>query len=189
MISNHLSPRLIRFYHPSYRRNPPSLSPSLELGGLYWSASLLINQAATFVAAYMYFRSASSHADTQDISSSVVWLVLSALEIFTLVCIAVFFWLMNPLHDKSSFYSTMTAKQHCCNRFVNISKTDLEKFVAFESHPSYYKAIRHDLTKWVNERWPAWKEDRPDFLSDRLILMIPDDMIPREEKNKMLGLT
>ncbi len=61
--------------------------------------------------------------------------------------------------------------------------------MVFDNHPSYYWTIRRELSTWVNERWPAWREDRPDFLTDRLIFMIPNDMISREEKDKMLKLT
>ena len=162
---------------------PPVVAPP-ELGGLYWSSSLIMNQVASFVGAYLYLRDTSPFG--RRVSGEVVWCVLASVEVLTIVSFLAFFWVMNDKHDKSSFFSTKTAKQLVCWNFIN-SEKDQEKIAVFDHHPSYYRTIKPEASNWLRERWPVWKLDKPEFLTVKQISDIPDEIMSKEEKEEMIN--
>ena len=81
----------------------------------------------------------------------------------------------NFLH---TFYSTKTGKQECAHRFM-ITKNDDLRAKLLDYHPSFYKAFEDELEKLIKAKWTGWMlEDRPEWLTEKVISAIPDHMLP-----------
>ena len=157
-----------------------------ELGGCYWSYNLLMNHLSSFVACWIYFKFRDdSNPASVLLPESLVWGTLVALEVLTVLSFTCFFGAMSATHDKSSFFSTMTGPQYCCKLFME-STREIEKIDIFDHHPSYYEKIRPIAEAWVKERWPVWRAERPDYISAKAIMAIPDEIISREERESLV---
>ena len=71
----------------------------------------------------------------------------------------------------------MTGPGYFCE-FFKRGLTDEEKFWVFDSHPSYFAAIKDELKVWVAENWEGWNNAKPEWFTEDFIAMVPDEFIP-----------
>jgi hypothetical protein len=154
-----------------------------EIGGLYWCMCLLLGQATSFVALYLYYSERENvWEDSGEKSELDLWGLMESLEAGFVVFFAIFVSTINKKYV-GTFFSTMTAKQFRIKAFRE-AKTDQMKMNILKLHPSYYKSIRSEVKHWVRERYETWIDEKPDWFAEITKTRIPRDMIParlREE--------
>ena len=153
-----------------------------EIGGLYWITCLLIGQATSFVAVYLYSRSIEKTELSEGFyhratSSHDLWVLVGALEAAFVLFFGSFIATMRAKY-RSTFFSTMTAKRFVHERFRKAG-SDSARSDVLNAHPSYYEDIRDEVEVWVRENYSAWVDDSPDWFTERLRANIPIDMIPK----------
>ena len=166
----------------SLTRPPPiTLTFLMFAGGIYWIGSLVTGQLGSFIAAYLYVRNngGGGHAgnDEKQQNNSIV----SAMVTLELVFLAAFaFFILNIKKEYiPTFFTTTTAKQFACDCYFEAT-TDETRIEIFGHHESYFASIREELKEWVEDNWTKWNDEKPDWLTTRVIGSIPDDIIPKE---------
>ena len=178
-----------------------------ELGGFYWCLNLALSQASCFAAAKLYVDYAdvrdgpaemvelyigsnvtagSAAADAEDEEeegegfppSAVMFIIQVAFALWLLSLIG-FFASINKdyLH---TFFDLASGKQHAARKFRNAT-TDFEKFAIFTVHKSYCAPVQKEIKAWMNEEYEVFDAEKPEWWTELLISMIPDDFIPKEE--------
>jgi len=142
---------------------------SFELGGLYWSANVVVNQAFCFLSVYLYGQYSEENVSEEVMVT--LWKVVGGLFVVSMLFFGGFLKLIYKDYIKT-FSSTNSGPQFLCNKF-HISVTDSAKFDIFGSHPSYYKRIDEELMKWLNDNWEQWEESSPDWFTAEAIAKVP----------------
>ena len=153
-----------------------------ELGGAYWSANVVFNQAFCFVAVFLYDKY------SEDASEEVVeflWMIVGGLFIFSTINFSLFLKMINREYIHT-FFSTTTGKEFSVQNYEE-SETDAVKFELFGHHRSYYDSIQEDIMKWLQENWDKWEESNLDWFTPNSISNVPADMLPVSVLQRMGG--
>ena len=143
---------------------------------------LVLGQATSFVAVFLYSSRLIEHDRSPTISTNDLWYLVGSLEAAFIIFFSVFIVSVNRKYVKT-FFSTMTAKQYRAKAFRE-AKNDQSKIAILHYHPSYYASFRNEVVEWVSENFETWNEEKPDWFM-RVKKNIPLDMIPTttEEDN------
>ena len=109
-------------------------------------------------------------------SKASFWFLLEALEVSFFVSFVTFAVTIKRRYIPS-FFTTITAKQFRVQLYRE-ALTDSSKINILWYHPSYYENIRTEVKEWVQERWPVWINEEPDWFTDAVRESVPVDMIP-----------
>ena len=151
-----------------------SFSDPNEIGGLYWIVCLVLGQTTSFVALYFYLTEGSAK------SLHGLWALLGATEAGFVIFFSIFIGAMAAKY-RVTFFSTTTAKKFGVKAFRE-SLTDQNKMNILKLHPSYYKSIRDEVKQWAFDNYETWKEEKPEWFTERVKEKIPKDMIPESEE-------
>jgi hypothetical protein len=153
---------------------------AFELGGLSWSANLLVGHLSTFTTLYLYLTySQLSENFVLQIGASSVWYGLAGVECVFLASFSMFMLSMRSNY-RQTFYSTTTAVDYCCRCF-RVSTNDAATAAVLFYHPTYYRPIQHELKEWIAANWDKWNEEKPDWFDLRFVEAIPLEFIPTVE--------
>ena len=153
-----------------------SFSDPNEIGGLYWILCLLLGQATSFVAVYLYSSVGTIHKAFKDDD---LWAFVGVLEASFVIFFAMFVATMDQKYRRT-FFSRVTAKQYNIMSFREAT-SDKARHDVFGLHPSYYRSIRVEVKQWVRQNYNTWLEENPEWFTERLRTRIPIDMIPEGE--------
>jgi len=136
-----------------------------ELGGAFFSASMVWAQIFPFVALEFFFEGEKKEELRAFLTTSCVsWFVLNV----------VFFATINTSHIHT-FFSFKTASMYTIERFQT-NVIDSKKFsAAFESRMSFKKSIFAEIKQWVAANIEDWRRDKPDWFH---VEAIPDEYLP-----------
>mmetsp|Transcript_31179 Transcript_31179/g.61795 ORF Transcript_31179/g.61795 Transcript_31179/m.61795 type:complete len:191 (+) Transcript_31179:479-1051(+) len=130
-----------------------------EVGGLYWSFTLLLTCMIGIVAA-------PSHGDrTLNIIMGICCAVL-------LVTYALFLASIERKYV-ATFFDTRTASEYNADRFLNAT-TDEKKFDTLAVNENLWRNIRNDVKDWLASSLPAYLEEEPPWLTDYHRSIIPE---------------
>ena len=146
---------------------------SFELGGAYWSLNMISNQAFCFISVYLY---GAYSVEASDDVVNLLWRLVGFLFFFSMLNFSLFLWYINEEY-RGTFFGRTTGAEFLCQQWRDAS-TDKEKFYIFGKHRSYYFNIEDDVKLWLRENWERWEEERPDWLTAKLISKIPADLLP-----------
>ena len=163
---------LVQFRHP------------FELGGIYWSANMIMNQLFVFVAVYLYSTFTQEEMVNDDRISSLFFLV-SGLFSFSVICVIGFMSLINRDYWKT-FWDTQSGKQFVVNNFKNATN-DKMKFNVFKKHRSFYYSIEGEIKIWLKDEWGRWEYEKPAWFNPVAIAEVPADLLPKSVLKKMGG--
>ena len=57
----------------------------------------------------------------------------------------------------------------------------------FTNNKNQWKSIYEEVKQWVCQNWPRWMEEKPAWFDDKMISMIPQDMIPSSDDLKQIA--
>ena len=175
-----------------------------DLGGIYWSTNIVLNQAFCFVSVYLYRKysaemtktnstdtSATDNGTLDGIDSSQVTtpptlpLVELVIGLFVLSMLSFGFFLSRINKEYLvTFYDPRTASQFLCDNWRN-GISDKERFYVFSKHPSLYESINKELKDWLSENWSKWEEEREDWFTAKVIGKIPSELLPEKFSCKL----
>lgn len=155
----------------AYARHP------LEMGGLYWVLNLIYTQISCVVVAVFLERQSvdSNDGDTMVISGS-DFVVLAVTVFFFFVVALTLIIAYCEKEFRGSFYSSMTAKQYCCELFC--SSDDEVRMTIFDKHRTFYTEFENDVKIWLKSRWLIWHSEKPEWFSESIADKVPIDLVP-----------
>ena len=149
-------------------RNP------FEIGGVLFLLLILQNQIGCFVIAKIYER---FYVDIETkLPMEVLWTSLIGLSSAFLISTLAFVGLIDRdyLH---TFFTTTTAKQSTSDKFY-AARNDKQRLHVFKYYPDYYAGVSEELKDLLHDNWREWMRDRPEWLTDEDIQIIPDEFLP-----------
>jgi len=143
-----------------------------ELGGMYWSFNVALNQLFCFVSVYLYGK--YYHASETMMQS--LWMLVSFLFVFSMLNFLGFLQLINRKYIRT-FFDTQTSKSFAVSNFHE-AETDSTRFEIFGHHRSYYRRIEGELKQWLIKDWKRWMDDKPDWFDAAAVSSVPVDILP-----------
>ena len=146
-----------------------------EVGGILFMGTVMQNQVGCFVAAKLYIEYYDGEVDNK-LEENGLWAGLIGLCCLFVVSSLSFFGLINKdyLH---TFFGTMTGPKFAVELYHSFT-TDMHRVTSFDQHPTYYGGMKEELKELLEENWEDWMQDRPEWLTDRVIADIPDEFLP-----------
>ena len=159
-----------------------------SLGGIYWISCLIVAQASSYVAVYLVSINGEHggqvviSSEAQQFSVSTIFIVLGVASLLCFTSFTVFVSNINRGYI-GTFFTTITAKQFCCQRFHEAT-SESAKINVFSVHSSYYFDIKGEIMEWLADNWARWEEEKPDWFVSKIISKIPLDMLPKDESTE-----
>ena len=162
---------------------------SIEMGGVYWCLNLVMSQASSFVAAKLYIdhtvgndeEEGGEEAETNVLSQDLITKLIATSFALRLLSFTGFFASIDKAY-LHTFYDIASGKQHVVRSFRNAT-SDEDRIQVFKRHPSFYRSIADEIKCWVAANYrEVWLEEKPEWLTDRVLALIPKEMIPKEER-------
>ena len=130
-----------------------------EIGGLYWSLTILATCAIGFISALL-------HGDSE------VTLIMGSSCAGMFIIFAIFLSSINPEYI-STFTDTRINSESAADIFFR-SEGDEKKFRIFLINEKLWCHIRDDVKTWLNSRLASWVKEEPRWLHDYNRSVIPD---------------
>jgi len=157
---------------------------SSELGGVYWTLSMLLAIAMTFASVHIHFESDVDEA----ISERTAWLTVSLLGGAWLAVFLGFLVLMKKKY-RATFFSLQTGQEYFQSYFLKTGNTDERRASIVKRNRQLWQSIRPQVRDWLKENWPRWVEEKPEWFNHVWISVVDDDMLPPEvlEQQNLAG--
>ena len=175
---------------------------AFDLGGLYFSANLILSQASVVACALLYhlyyedkaadahihpetFRNATSVNATSTNSTAKTankfteeQLQGSLGSLITIFLIS-FTLFMLKIERKYlwTFLSPETGHGKA-KRLFKTGKDDLEKSQILRRQKRQWTSIRPQVAEWLDQNWDKWERDKPDWFNVVFIDRVDDDIMP-----------
>ena len=153
-----------------------------EAGGLHFTLSLLWSQISAVVCVVLYQQFYKNEKNKRSKIDAVT--LLSIVGSLVLVWAVSFYCFLKKINPKylHTFFGTMTASQYCAHMFR--TGDDRTKSTLFGKNELMWAPIRSEVRAWTHENWDGWKEEKPDWFTEHFISTVPDEFIPRVEKDR-----
>jgi len=151
-----------------------------ELGGLYFSANLLMGHLGVFAATYYYCEIGREGA---AISNSLLWITVGGTSCLFFVLFATFLITINEGYGRT-FFSPKTSRDCVVDKF-RLYQSPTSRLSMLSASPHLMIDIRADLKAYIGEKWEEWERERPPFWTAKFIRNIPDDMLPEAKLKKL----
>ena len=146
-----------------------------ELGGAYYTISLLQAQVMSVVFAIMYVN--ESAADALD-ADTVYAFAASVPAIWS--CSYLMFLANIKMEYIATFTDTHNAIQYNVDKFRDPSASDAQKVSVLGSTPIYWHPLEGEIRTFFAENWDRWEEEQPSWFTPGYISNVPLDMLPSE---------
>jgi hypothetical protein len=145
-----------------------------DLGGAYFTATMVGNQVMLWVSCLLYVW----HFDGTNKHDPV--LVLVAVGVSSAAWFAswgVFLLLINRKYLET-FVSLETGRERVIRNFRDSEGNDEARCAIFDMNVRIWMPIREEVKLWVNSKYHEWDQERPSWFTNGLVAKIPDDMLP-----------
>ena len=157
-----------------------------QAGGLHYTMSLVWSQISAVIAVVLYLRYYDK-GEGEDKRRDKI----SATTLYGIVGSVVFVWLVsfsafvNKINQKylHTFFGTMTGPQYTVYLFRN-GVSDRMKMAIFLKNTSHWESIRDEVKTYTHENWDRLQKEKPAWFTGDFIASIPDEFVPRVEKNR-----
>jgi hypothetical protein len=151
-----------------------------EMGGIYWSANMLMAIPASYTGMVIYYHATdSTELAMEERSAKTFFFLLSGAYVCSF---AVFFWCIKKKFRKT-FYSLETGCEWAMSFFLK-GDTDVKRVKPLRLNKNKWKRIRPEMKEYVLENWLKWEDEKPEFFTDAFKKRVDDDMIPTFELKK-----
>ena len=169
-----------------------------DMGGLYWSANLILSQASVAACAFLYNLyyeediaeadlGTSPHNETSPNSTAGTAIKLSEEQLkgslgslFTIFLISfILFMLKIERKYVKTFFSTQTGKARAMRNFQEGSNaSDYSKSLIFQCSKYQWMSIRPQVAQWLDQNWDEWEREKPEWFNALFIDSVDDDIMP-----------
>jgi len=148
-----------------------------EMGGAYWTFSMLLSIASTFVVMRVHF--ASIGEEEPAIKEETAWRLASALGGSWVVIFAAFMFMIKKKYRRT-FYSLQTACQSAQALFLDEKNSDHTRAMIVERNKHQWQSIRPQVAEWFELNWLRWEEEKPVWFNPVFVSHVDDDLVPVE---------
>jgi hypothetical protein len=158
---------------------------SAEMGGIYWTASMLLAITVPFAVVAFYFANPTPGA--VKLSEKDAWRIVNSLSGAWLVFFLLFLALMKK-RFRRTFFSFETGYEWARKFFLK-GETDEVKSAVTGCNRKQWKKIEGEVKEWVQDNWEQWEEEKPGWFTEAWKSQVPDDWLTAAElrRQKMLG--
>jgi hypothetical protein len=163
-----------------------------QVGGLYWTASMVMAQIGCFACGWMYLTYFEEEEETDEkeglegikegrkIADATVWFTLLVFSGLFVTGLTAFLLMMQP-GFAGTFFSTDTFSVFLENYFTGVADNDdASKSGIFGKHPVYREHFEGEIKAWALGNWERWEREQPAWFTDAWIDKVPDDCVPLE---------
>ncbi|GMH64607.1 hypothetical protein TrST_g10090 [Triparma strigata] len=151
-----------------------------EIGGLWWTASMLYGQVLMWVSGYFYAEMRRKEEDVdEEESAGMMYKTLSLISGAWLLSASMFVALMDRSY-LSTFTSVKTGHSDVKDKFRNPDSSPFQRVQIITKNKRLWKSIRPEVCTYFQENWVRWSKEQPAWFNRKLIAKIPDDFIPLE---------
>jgi len=145
-----------------------------ELGGLYYTGTMIQSQVASVVFAVLY-----TSEKGEDALNAIYWLVASACVVWT--CSYALFLASIEQGYMHTFIDTRSAIDYTVDKFNDPNSSDYEKtLVSAGNTRIYWHSIESDVCAFFADNWDMWELEQPSWFTPGYISTFPLDLLPSE---------
>ncbi len=111
------------------------------------------------------------------LGASTLYAVIGALMAVWMVSFGMLLLTMDRKYIRT-FVSAETGCEHVMSYFLDNDGNDDIRAQILYKNQDMWRPIRSQVQAWVRARFMVWKEEKPAWFSEALILAIPTDMLP-----------
>jgi len=146
-----------------------------ELGGLYYSLTLLQAQVGSAVCAKLYVD--ATDGDAEALAAEMVYAIVATASV-TWACSYSLFFAHIKLGYAGTFTDSRSAVKFVLNLFNDPKASDNQKAEVVTVSRRYWSSIEDVVRKFLAENWTAWEQEKPKWFNKAWIAVLHDDMIP-----------
>jgi hypothetical protein len=146
-----------------------------DLGGLYFTVSLVGNQVVLWVSCWIYFEYYAGPFARFD--RELVFSCVGGLSAVWFSSFGTFLLLINRSYLKT-FVSTETGSEFAIRNFRDAEGDDAARSTIFRLNVIVWSSIRGEVDLWVKCNYSKWVQEQPSWFTAGLVARIPDDMLP-----------
>ena len=154
-----------------------------ELGGMYWSANILISMGLSYAAFFMYYRGKVASEEIAREEEKFLALVNATMG-SVLVIFVCFLKLMKKKYTKT-FFSLQTSNEYSKNFFLK-GYNDENKLVILTVNRRKWKEIREEVANFIKVNWAKWEIEKPVWFDEQFKASVDDDLLPAETLRAMV---
>jgi len=147
----------------------------VEVGGLYYSLTLLQAQVGSAIFAKLYID--ASDGDAEALTAEMVYTVVATASVTWAFSYSLFFAHIKKGY-KGTFIDTRSAIQYTVDQFNNPKASDHQKATVVAKTRDYWRSIEDEIRRFLAEKWTAWEQEKPKWFDKAWIAKIDDDMLP-----------
>jgi len=147
----------------------------MELGGLYYSLTLLQAQVGSAVFAKLYVD--ASEGDAEAVAAEMVYTVVATASV-TWACSYSLFFAHTKEGYACTFIDTRSAAKFLVDAFNDPKASDHQKAEIAKNTRKYWRSIEDEVRNFFAEKWTAWEEEKPKFFTKAWSAKLHDDMLP-----------
>jgi len=143
---------------------------SQELGGVYWTFSMVVSFGMAFLSLWLY-----SHHE----QGVMVFYMQVAVPVLVGIWIALFATMVRLMKRdyRKSFFSFETGAEQTRALFLE-TRDDAKKSKIFKKNPRQWKSIRGEVKDWLNKMWFIFEDTKPDWFTDAWMGLVDEDLLP-----------
>jgi len=113
------------------------------------------------------------------ISEGTAWTAASVLG-GAWVAVFLAFLVLTKKKYRATFFSLQTGNDYFQQIFLETGNTDERRATIVKKNKHLWQSIRPRVREWLNESWPRWVEEKPEWFHQVLISNVDDDLLPPE---------
>eukprot|EP00519_Triparma_laevis_P011501 CAMPEP_0182508184 /NCGR_PEP_ID=MMETSP1321-20130603/24535_1 /TAXON_ID=91990 /ORGANISM="Bolidomonas sp., Strain RCC1657" /LENGTH=665 /DNA_ID=CAMNT_0024714221 /DNA_START=50 /DNA_END=2047 /DNA_ORIENTATION=- len=161
----------------------------LELGGTYWTFTLVSTPVVCFYFGFRYlsFVASGDHDLVTVLKPSQVYGTIGSLLLVQLISLGYFLKTIDRKFIKT-FTSTETGNQYCENIFLK-SEEDEHRIYILSKNRHKWRRVESQVIDWLNNMILVWQEEQPEWYNDQVRATIPDWCVRDKETLHMIRVS
>ena len=170
---------------------------AFDIGGLYFSANLLLSQVSVVACALLYHLyyeddagdahlnlenslGATSANSTAEVAAKLTEVQLkgSLGSLFTIFLISFTLFLLKIERKYVWTFVSPETGHGKGKRLFKSGKNDYERSQIFTNNKRQWASIRPQVAEWLDQNWDRWERDKPDWFNTLFIASVDDDIMP-----------
>ncbi|GMH92947.1 hypothetical protein TrST_g3807 [Triparma strigata] len=147
-----------------------------ELGGAYWTFSLIVSIFSSFLSTYLYTNTTAIEDDDRHFEDDFLWTLVGCTAGSWAMLFLVFIWSIKEDYIYT-FFSTKRGADCTMDYFLDNDVDEIRANI-FQCNKRHWVPIRLEVKEWCLSNFEDWWEAGVEWLDCSMLAAIPDDFIP-----------